>query len=106
MVEQEPGSMSKLLITKFRRLPELNGYPRILKDKVRDSKLDRSFDLEVMAETGRIRFDTDTMRKKTIMKIIMELIGFTGEDGGEDNIVDTLTGSARYWERPRRRIRV
>lgn len=106
MVEQEPGSMSKLLITKFRRLPELNGYPRILSDKVRDSKLDRSFDLEVMAETGRIRFDTDTMRKKTIMKIIMELIGFTGEDGGEDNIVDTLTGSARYWERPRRRIRV
>jgi len=32
-----------------------------------------------------------------IKTAIDELIGFTGEEGGEDNIVDTLTGSARYW---------
>jgi len=106
MVEQEPGSMAKLLIKKFRRNRKLRGYPRIKADKVQDSKLDRSFDLEVMAETGRLEFDTDSLTMKEIKKIIYELIEFTGEEGGEDNITDTLTGSARHWERPRRKVKV
>lgn len=104
-VEQEPGSMAKLLITKFRRLRNLRGYPKIKADKVRGSKLDRSFDLEVMTEDGRLEFDEDSLTKKEIKMIIDELIEFTGEEGGEDNITDTLTGSARQWERPRRRVR-
>lgn len=105
-VEQEPGSMAKLLVTKFRRLKKLKGYPKIHKDKVQDSKLDRSFDLEVMAENGRLKFDTDGLSMKEIKTIVYELIEFTGEEGGEDNIVDTLTGSARQWERPRRKVMV
>ncbi len=106
IVEQEPGSMAKLLIKKFRRSKKQKGYPRIKPDKVTDSKLDRSFDLEVMAETGRLEFDTDSLTMKEIKKIIYELIEFTGEEGGEDNITDTLTGSARHWERPRRKVKV
>jgi len=38
------------------------------------------------------------MSMTDIKKIIDELIEFTGEEGGEDNIVDTATGAARYWE--------
>ena len=38
-------------------------------------------------------------------KVVNELVEFTGEEGGEDNIVDTCTGSARYWLRPRRRVK-
>jgi hypothetical protein len=106
MVEQEPGSMAKLLITKFRRNRKLKGYPKIQADKVKDSKLDRSFDLEVMAETGRLLFDTDSLSTSEIKKIVYELIEFTGEEGGEDNITDTLTGSARHWERRRRKVKV
>lgn len=103
-VEQEPASMAKLLITKFRRSKKLKGYPRIKTDKVKDSKLIRSFDLEVMAEDNRLEFDTDKLTKSEIKTIIYELIEFTGEEGGEDNITDTLTGSAKQWERPRRSI--
>ena len=98
--------MAKLLIKKFRRSKKQKGYPRIKPDKVTDSKLDRSFDLEVMAETGRLEFDTDKLSVKEIKLIIYELIEFTGEEGGEDNITDTLTGSARHWERPRRKVKV
>jgi hypothetical protein len=104
VVEQEPGSMSKLLIKKFRQLEILNDYPRILADKVKDSKLDRSFDLEILAENGKLLFDTDKLTEREIKMIINQLIAFTGEDGGEDDIVDTLTGSARYWKRPRRKV--
>ncbi len=104
VIEQEPASMAKLLITKFRRSKKLKGY-RIGRDKVTDSKLDRSFDLEVLAETGRLKFNEDELTMPEIKKIINELIEFTGEDGGEDNITDTLTGSARFWLRPRRTVR-
>ena len=33
------------------------------------------------------------------------LVAFTSEDGGEDDIVDTITGSCRFWTRPRRRVK-
>jgi hypothetical protein len=97
VIEQEPASMSKMLIQKFRDMDKFNWFD-IIPDKVSKSKLDRSFDLEVMAETGRIRFDTDTMTMDEIEMCVNELISFTGEDGGEDNIVDTMTGAARYWK--------
>lgn len=103
-VEQEPGSMAKILIKKLRKIKKFKGYPKIKPDKVQDSKADRSFDLEVMAENGRLKFDTDTLTMAEIKQIIDELIEFTGEEGGEDNTVDTLTGSARQWERPRRSV--
>lgn len=38
-------------------------------------------------------------------KLIDQLVVFTGEDGGEDDIVDTITGSCRFWTRPRRRVK-
>ena len=38
-------------------------------------------------------------------KLIDKLVAFTGEDGGEDDIVDTITGSCRFWTRPRRRVK-
>jgi hypothetical protein len=96
IVEQESGSGTKLLIQRFKQDKRLKGY-NIIPDKVNASKMDRSFDLEVLCETGRIRFNTSTMTLQDIKKTIDELINFTGEEGGEDNIVDTMTGSARYW---------
>ena len=105
IIEQEPGSGSKLLITKFRRSRKLKGIS-IKRDKVQINKLDRCFDLEILAETGRIKFNTDKINNKKIKLICDELISFNGEDGGEDNIVDTMSGSARHWMRPRRRIKV
>lgn len=106
MIESEPGASSKILIQQFRRLDSLHDYPKILADKVRDSKADRSFYLEIMAENGQLKFNTDNLSNKEIMKIINELIAFTGEEGGEDDIVDSLTGSARYWRRPKRKISI
>lgn len=97
LIEQEPGSGTKLLIQRFREEEELKGY-NIRADKVNVSKLERSFDLELLCEAGEFLFNTDTMNDKDIMKVINELINFTGEEGGEDNIVDTATGSARYWK--------
>jgi len=96
VVEQEPASMSKMLIQKFLDLPKLQWFD-IQSDKVSPNKLDRAFDLEVMVESNRIKFDVDSMPMEDIKKIINELIEFTGEEGGEDNIVDTATGAARYW---------
>lgn len=96
IIEQEPGSGTKLLIKRFKQEPELKDFT-IKRDKVSVSKLERSFDLEVLAENNRILFDTDMMTIDEIKKVIFELIAFTGEEGGEDNIVDTMTGAARYW---------
>lgn len=99
-IEQEPGSGSKLLITKFRREPALRGYT-IRADKVREDKLTRSFDLQALAEDGKIKISD-----MIFDSVVNELVEFDGEDGGEDNIVDTCTGSARYWKRPRRGIQI
>lgn len=100
-VEQEPGSGSKLLINKFRHEKELKGY-RIRSDKVTLSKKVRAFDLESLAEDRKIKM----VKAYWNEKIIDQLVAFTGEDGGEDDIVDTCTGSARHWLRPRRKVRV
>lgn len=102
-IEQEPGSMSKMLIRKLQ-----TQYPKhvIRADKVKTNKADRSFDLEILAETGRLLFNIDTMRLRDIEKACDELVAFTGKPGGIDNITDTLTGSARYWMKPKTRINV
>lgn len=100
-VEQEPGSNSKILVQKFRQEKELKGH-RIRSDNVRKAgdKLTRSFDLQALAEDDKIRIAED------IYGIVVdEHVEFTGEDGGEDNIVDTCTGSARHWLRPKRKVR-
>lgn len=98
-VEQEPGSGSKILIDKFRRDEELKGYS-IRSDKVNKSKKVRAFDLEGLAEDRRIKM----VKAQWNEKIVDQLVAFTGEEGGEDDIVDTCTGTARYWLRPKRRI--
>ena len=100
MVEQEPGSGSKLLIKKFRREEDLRGY-NIRADKVQVSKKVRAFDLEGLAEDRRIKMVPAHWNNK----LIDQLVAFTGEDGGEDDIVDTITGSCRFRTRPRRRVK-
>ena len=100
-VEQEPGAGSKLLINAFRRDNELKKH-RIRSDKVRMAKNVRSFDLEALAEDGKCYF----VKADWNMKLIDQLVAFTGQDGGEDDIVDTATGSAKHWLRPRRKINV
>ena len=39
-------------------------------------------------------------------EVVNELVEFTGENGGTDNIVDTCTGAARFWLRPKRKVKV
>lgn len=98
-IEQEPGSGSKLLITKFRHEKDLKGY-RIRADKVNVSKKVRAFDLEGLAEDGKIKM----VQADWNQILVDQLVAFTGEDGGVDDIVDTCTGSARHWLRPRRKV--
>ena len=74
----------------------------IRSDKVRMAKNIRSFDLEALSEDGRVYF----CKADWNMKLIDQLVSFTGADGGEDDIVDTCTGSAKHWLRPRRKINV
>ena len=62
----------------------------------------RSFDLEALAEDGKCYF----VKADWNNKLIDQLVSFTGADGGEDDIVDTATGSAKHWLRPRRKINV
>ena len=100
-IEQEPGAGSKLLINKFRSEKDMKKY-RIRADKVSMAKNVRSFDLEALAEDGKCYF----VRADWNMKLIDQLVAFTGQDGGEDDIVDTATGSAKHWTRPRRKINV
>lgn len=96
VIEQEPGSASKLLLIQFRKNPSLGGY-NIRSDKVHESKVDRAFNLATLAENKQLRFDCDMMTKEQIRTCLKQLIEFTGETGGQDDIVDVMTGSARYW---------
>jgi len=96
IIEQEPASESKMLIQQLIDLDELAWFD-IQKDKVSGSKIDRAFHLEVMAETGRVQFDTDHMTMAEIKMCIMNLIEFTGEEGDKDHTVDTMTGLANYF---------
>lgn len=100
-IEQEPGGGSKLLINKFRKQKDLKGY-HIRSDKVNLSKKVRAFDLEALAEDRKILMAEAHWNQK----IVDELVSFTGESGGTDDIVDTCTGSARHWLRPRRKVKV
>ena len=99
-IEQEPGASPKVLINKFQRHPKLKGH-RIRSDKVRNAgdKLTRSFDLQSMAEDGKV-----LIAESIFDEVVNELVEFTGEDGGTDNIVDTCTGAARYWLKPKRKV--
>lgn len=99
-IEQEPGASPKVLLDRISRQPELKGW-HIRSDKVRKAgdKLTRSFDLQALAEDGKVLiadsiFDT----------VVDDLVEFTGEDGGVDDLVDTGTGAARFWTRKRRRV--
>ena len=97
-IEQEPGAGSKILIKKLRNE---NKKHMIRADKVTKDKLTRSFDLAALAEDGKVRIVDNIFDK-----VVNELVNFDGEEGGEDNIVDTCTGSANYWLRPRRKVNI
>ena len=99
-IEQEPGAGSKLLISRFRAEKDLKKF-HIRADKVRLAKNVRSFDLEALAEEGKVYF----LKAPWNIEVIDQLVAFTGKDGGVDDIVDTVTGSARHWTRPRRTVR-
>jgi predicted phage terminase large subunit-like protein len=99
-IEQEPGSGSKLLISRFRAEKELKKY-HIRSDKVSLKKNVRSFDLEAIAEDHKCYF----VKADWNIDLIDQLVAFTGKDGGTDDIVDTATGSARHWLRPKRKVR-
>lgn len=99
-IEQEPGSGSKALIQKFRQEKSLKGY-HIRGDKVMLKKNVRSFDLEALAEDGKVMM----VKADWNEKLIDQLVAFTGEEGGVDDIADVCTGSARHWLRPRRKVK-
>ena len=100
-IEQEPGAGSKLLINQFRRNPKYKQY-NIRGDKVKLKKNIRSFNLEALAEAGRVYWKKGAWN----MDIIDHLVSFTGADGKPDDITDSLTGSCNIWRRPKRKINV
>lgn len=104
-IEEEPGSGSKILIQKFRadfhndkKLKRI----KIRADKVRVSKKIRAFDLEGIAEDRKILM----VKAQWNQKLIDQLVAFRGDDRRHDDIVDTITGSARHWLRPRRKVNI
>lgn len=100
-IEQEPGSASKILIDKFRRSKEFEGY-NIRGDKVKYKKNVRSFDLEALAEDGGIWF----VKGDWNLDVIDHLVAFTGEEGKPDDIADACTGSARHWRKPKAKVNI
>ena len=98
-IEEEPGSGSRILINSYKSNPHLKGW-NIRPDKVKGAKNIRSFTLENFAENRCIKF----VRNKWNSKMIEQLISFTGEDGNKDDIVDSLTGSARMWTHKKTKI--
>lgn len=99
-IEQEPGASPKVLINNIRRQPKLKGY-RIRPDDVRKAgdKLTRSFDLQALAEDGKV-----LIAESIFDMVVDDLVEFDGEEGGEDDLVDTGTGAARYWTRKRKKV--
>ena len=98
-IEQEPGAGSKLLINQFRKNPTFKKY-NIRGDKVKIKKNLRSFNLEALAEAGRIYW----LRGDWNQDIIDHLVSFTGQDGKPDDITDSLTGSCNIWRKPRKKV--
>lgn len=101
-VEQEGGASPKILIDKLRRQKELKGW-HIRPDKVSKAgdKLTRSFDLQALAEDGKV-----LIAESIFDMVVDELVEFTGDEGGIDNITDTGTGAARFWTRKPPKINV
>jgi len=98
-IEQEPGAGSKLLINQFRKNPTFKKY-NIRGDKVKIKKNLRSFNLEALAEAGRIYW----LRGDWNIDIIDHLVSFTGQDGKPDDITDSLTGSCNIWRKPKKKV--
>ena len=98
-IEQEPGAGSKLLINQFRKNPTFKQYS-IRGDKVKLKKNIRSFNLEALAEAGRVFW----LKAPWNIEIIDHLVSFTGQDGKPDDITDSLTGSCNIWRRKRTKI--
>ena len=98
-IEEEPGSGSRILINSFANHPRLKLW-NIRGDKVRGAKNIRSFALENLAESRCVKF----VRAPWNNKMIEQLISFTGVEGERDDIVDSLTGSARQWTHKRTKI--
>lgn len=98
-IEQEPAAGSKLLITQLARNPLFKKF-NIRPDKVRLKKNIRSFNLEALAEAGRIYW----LKGEWNIDIIDHLVSFTGQEGKPDDITDSLTGSANIWKRPKPKI--
>ena len=61
----------------------------------------RSFDLEAIAEDHRCYF----VKAPWNIDLIDQLVSFTGKEGASDDMVDSATGSARHWLRPKRKIK-
>lgn len=99
-VEQEPGASPKILINNLKNQKELRRH-NIRPDKVAKAgdKLTRSFDLQALAEDGKV-----LIAESIFDTVVDDLVEFTGEDGGVDDLVDTGTGAARFWTRKRARI--
>ena len=98
-IEEEPGSGSRLLIDKFMHDPEFRRY-KIRGDKVRYAKNVRSFTLEGICENRNFKMVEATWNQK----MLDQLINFTGTDGNSDDIVDSLTGSANIWCKPKAKL--
>ena len=98
-IEQEPGAGSKLLINQFRKNPTFKQYS-IRGDKVKLKKNIRSFNLEALAEAGRVFW----LKGGWNIDIINHLVSFTGQDGKPDDITDSLTGSCNIWRRKRTKV--
>ena len=87
------------MINQFRKNPEFRQYS-IRGDKVKLKKNIRSFNLEALAEAGRVYW----LRGAWNIKIIDHLVSFTGDDGKPDDITDSLTGSCNIWRRKRTKV--
>ena len=98
-IEQEPGAGSKLLINQFRKNQKFKRY-NIRGDKVKLKKNVRSFNLEALAEAGRVYW----LKGEWNQTIIDHLVSFTGDDGKPDDITDSLTGSVNIWKKPKMKV--
>lgn len=98
-IEEEPGSGSRILIEKFMHDPEYRRF-RIRGDKVRYAKNVRSFTLEGICENRNFKM----VEAPWNQKVLDQLISFTGNDGESDDIVDSLTGSANIWCKPKNKL--
>ena len=103
LIEQEPGSASKVLIETFRKDSDFKKEKiKIKADKVKYAKNIRSFQLEALCEDRQVKMVPAWWNTL----LIDQLVSFTGQEGKPDDITDVCTGSARYWTRPRRGVLV